>query len=114
MKISEMLIYGHHKLHNSSCYSSKDHSCIIIAIYTCNVCTCTRSIPVIYCIPNYLNDSAVYTAVYICNAVLAYHPGDLHKLVYELLYRDDLIIWPWNGRKGRLNGEVPDMVLHHS
>ena len=76
------------------------------------MCACTRSIPVIHCILNYVNDSAVYTVVYIFIAVLAYHPGDLLKLVYELLYRDDLIVW--NDRKGRMNGEVPDMVLQHS
>ena len=76
------------------------------------MCVRTRSIPVIHCIPNYANDSAVYTVVYIYIAVLAHHPGDLHKLIYELFYRDDLIVW--NGRKGRMNGEVPDIVLQHS
>ena len=99
-------------LHNSSCDSAKGHSCRYIYIYMYTMCARTRSIPVIHCIPNYMNDSAVYTVVHICIVVLAYHPGDLLKLVYELLYRDDLIVW--NGRKGRVNGEVPDIVLQHS
>ena len=58
----------------------------LVAInYIHTMCARTRSVPVTHCIPNYLNDSAVYTAVYICIAVLAYHPGDLHKLVYEII-----------------------------